>query len=112
MGTELIAGAFGGVVRGLVGYTKYQFAYKNIQFNWVYFLIIVGLSAVVGVTVTWAVKNSGLVIGGVEVINPALAFIIGYAGGDFIENIYKLLTQKPFLGPVGDVIKKLQEAKQ
>ena len=106
MAILLLAGALGGVVRGLVGYTKYQFSYKNVPFNLIYFLIIVGLSAVVGVTVTWAIDNSGLIIGGITSLNPALAFIIGYAGGDFIENVYKILAQKPFLGPLADLLPK------
>jgi len=25
---------------------------------------------------------------------PALGFIVGYAGGDFIENIYKIIIKK------------------
>jgi len=31
---------------------------------------------------------------GVSVFSPALSFIVGYAGGDFLENIYKILTKK------------------
>jgi len=29
--------------------------------------------------------------------NPALGFVIGYAGGDFIENIYKIIIKKSSL---------------
>ena len=28
---------------------------------------------------------------------PALAFIVGYAGGDLLENIYKIVLKKPSL---------------
>jgi hypothetical protein len=28
---------------------------------------------------------------------PAIAFIVGYAGGDFLENIYKIILKKPSL---------------
>jgi len=51
----------------------------------------------VGLTVTWAVVSSGLEIVALTQINPAIAFIVGYAGGDLIENIYKILVGKTTL---------------
>lgn len=39
-------------------------------------------------------------------INPAIGFMFGYAGGDVLENIYKILVQKPILGPFNTVLKK------
>ena len=95
----LIAGAGGGLVRGLVGFTKHQFAYKNVNFEPVYFLTMMLLSASIGLVVTWAVASSGLRLPAVEEINPAIAFIVGYAGGDVIENIYKIITRKDSLFP-------------
>lgn len=106
MGFLLIYGALGGIVRGLVGYMKYQFSYKNVPFNWRYFLIVVGLSAGVGMSVTWAINGSGITVYGISELNPALAFIIGYAGGDFLENVYKILAGKPFLGPLEKLLPK------
>lgn len=96
----LLAGAGGGLIRGLVGFIKHQFAYKNVKFEPVYFLGMMALSAFVGLVVTWAIASSGLSLPVVEQINPALAFIVGYAGGDFIENIYKIIIKKPTIFPV------------
>ena len=96
----LIAGAAGGFIRGLVGFIKHQFAYKNVKFESAYFLTMMALSAFIGLVVTWAITASGLQLPIVESINPALAFIIGYAGGDFIENMYKIIVGKATLYPI------------
>ncbi len=90
----LIAGFGGGFVRGLIGYLKYQYSYKNVPFNLPYFFVIMFLSGIVGVLVATAVNNSSLVIEGVEYISPGLAFIIGYAGGDFLDSIWKIIITK------------------
>ncbi len=97
----LLAGAFGGLVRGIVGYLKYQFAYRRVKLNPLYLLVMVGLSAVVGAAASWVVSESGLEIPGITKLNPAIAFIVGYAGGDFIENLYKILIGKITLYPLG-----------
>lgn len=87
-----IAGFSGGLVRGLVGFIKHQFSYKNVEFRLPYFLGMMFLSGVVGVLAVVAIKEVGFtLLGG---FTPALAFIIGYAGGDFIENIYKIIIKK------------------
>jgi len=87
----LIAGFGGGVVRGLVGYIKHQYSYKNVGFKLPYFFVMVFISGIIGTLVASAV-------GGVETLlidfSPAIAFIAGYAGGDFIESIYKILIKK------------------
>ena len=90
----LIAGFGGGFVRGLIGYLKYQYSYKNVPFNLPYFFVIMFLSGIVGVLVATAVNNSSLVIEGVEYVSPGLAFIIGYAGGDFLDSIWKIIITK------------------
>jgi len=90
----LIAGFGGGLIRGIIGYLKYQYAYKNVGFNLPYFLVMAFLSGIVGTLVAFSVKESWFEIGGVEYISPAIAFIIGYAGGDFLDNIYKILTKR------------------
>jgi len=100
----LLFGALGGVIRGLVGFTKYYLSYKNVKFNWTYFGLTVGLSAVVGLSVVWAIDSSGITFAGTTAINPAIAFIIGYAGGDAIENFYKIILRKPILGPIRDIL--------
>ncbi len=93
----IIAGFGGGVARGLVGFIKHQFSYKNVPFNAAYFLGIMFLSGVVGLLTAIAIKETGLNFLGTEYLTPALAFIVGYAGGDFIENIYKIIVKKPNL---------------
>jgi hypothetical protein len=35
----------------------------------------------------------------IEQINPAVALIFGYAGGDLIENIYKIILGKSTIYP-------------
>lgn len=87
----LAAGFGGGMVRGLLGYIKHQYSYKNVGFNVPYFLTMSFLSGVVGVLSASAVSGAGFFIDGVEYISPGLAFIIGYAGGDLLEGIYKIL---------------------
>ena len=91
----LIAGFGGGVVRGLVGFIKHQFSYKNVGFNLPYFLGMAFLSGIIGLLAAVAVKEVGLTLEGV--FSPALSFIVGYAGGDFIENIYKIIIKKSSL---------------
>jgi hypothetical protein len=41
------------------------------------------------------VRELGSPVLGISQVSPALAFIIGYAGGDFIENIAKIILKKP-----------------
>ncbi len=93
----LIAGFGGGVVRGLTGFIKHQFAYKNVPFKVSYFLGTVIISGIIGFLSASAVQNIGFSLEGM--FTPALSFIVGYAGGDFIENIYKILIKKSSLYP-------------
>ena len=88
----LISAFSGGLVRGLVGFIKHQFSYKNVQFNFFYFLAMMFVSGIVGLISALAVKELGFTLLGS--FTPALAFIVGYAGGDFIENIYKMIIKK------------------
>jgi NADH:ubiquinone oxidoreductase subunit 6 (subunit J) len=96
----LFAGAVGGLVRGIVGFLKHQFAYKNVEFRPAYIAGMMVLSSLVGLVVTWAIVSSGLEIVALAEINPAVAFIVGYAGGDLIENLYKILVGKATLYPL------------
>ena len=88
----LISGFGGGIVRGLVGFIKHQFAYKNVPFRLSYFLGMSFLSGITGLVSAMAIKEIGFTLEGV--FSPALSFIVGYAGGDFIENIYKIIIKK------------------
>jgi len=93
----LIAGFGGGVLRGLVGYIKHQFSYKNVGFKLPYFLAMMFLSGIIGLLIAVAISETGITFLGVDYLTPALAFIIGYAGGDFLENIYKIIIKKSSL---------------
>lgn len=97
MYTILLTGFLGGVIRGLVGYLKYRSSYKNTAFLFNYFLLSVGISGLVGLVATWVTKDLGMTFLGLPTIGPSIAIIIGYAGGDFIENLYKILTGKTSL---------------
>jgi hypothetical protein len=90
----LIAGFGGGFVRGLIGYLKHQYAYKNVGFNLPYFFNMMFLSGIVGLLVALAINNSFFTIEGVEYISSGLAFVIGYAGGDFVEGVGKIILSK------------------
>jgi len=87
-----VAAFGGGVLRGLVGFIKHQFSYKDVKFRPYYFLGMMFISGVIGSVATIAIKEIGFTVLGS--FSPALAFIIGYAGGDFIENIYKIIIKK------------------
>ena len=93
----LIAGFGGGVLSGLVGYIKHQFSYKNVGFKLAYFLAMMFLSGIIGLLIAVAIKETGIQFLGTDVLTPALAFIIGYAGGDFLENLYKIIIKKSSL---------------
>ena len=68
--------------------------------------MMVGVSALVGFAVVWALESAGITIADGIAINPGIAFIIGYAGGDAIENLYKIILKKPILGPLKGMLPK------
>ena len=91
----LIAGFGGGVVRGLVGFIKHQYSYKNVKFELPYFSAMMFISGIIGLLTVMTIKELGFTFLGS--FTPALAFVVGYAGGDFIENIYKIIVKTPSL---------------
>ncbi len=90
----LIAGFGGGFVRGLVGYLKHQYSYKDVKFDLPYFFNMMFLSGIIGLLTALAVNTSFFTIEGVEYISAGLAFVIGYAGGDFLEGVGKIILSK------------------
>lgn len=92
----IIAGFGGGAVRGLVGFLKKEssYSYKNPSFNIPYFFLMAFLSGIVGLLTAVAVKESAIAIEGLSSVSPAIAFIIGYAGGDFLEGLYKIILKR------------------
>jgi len=90
---QIIIAAFGGgSIRGLVGFIKHQFSYKSVPFKWGYFLGMTAVSGLIGLVAAIAVKELGFTL--FDRFTPALSFLIGYAGGDFIENVYKIIIKK------------------
>ena len=92
----LIAGFGGGAIRGLVGFIKHQYSYKNVGFKLPYFLGMTFISGMVGLMVAISIKETGIIFMG-NTLTPALAVVVAYAGGDFLENIYKILAKKSSL---------------
>lgn len=84
----LITGFCGGVIRGLVGFIKHQFSYKDVKFDLIYFFVMMVLSGFVGSVIAYAFHQDAV-----------FSLIIGYAGGDFIENVYKIVKGKESLYP-------------
>lgn len=97
----LLAGFAGGVVRGLVGFTKHQQSYKDVPFRPWYFLIMMSLSGLVGFLAAYVTYDLGISFLGLSQITPALAIVLGYAGGDLIENVFKILLKQPDIHLLG-----------
>jgi hypothetical protein len=96
MALIVLAAFSGGILRGLVGFIKHQFSYKDVGFKLNYFLGMAFLSGVVGLLAAIVIKEIGFTLLGS--FTPTLSFIVGYAGGDFIENIYKIIINKSSFG--------------
>lgn len=88
------AGFGGGMVRGLIGFIKHQYSYKEVKFSLPYFFSMVFLSGIIGVLCGAAIKELSLSFLGSPALTPAMAFVIGYAGGDFIDGISKIVLKK------------------
>jgi hypothetical protein len=95
----LVAGFGGGAVRGIVGFIKHQYSYKSVKFDIYYFLFMTFISGVVGLIAASLLDG---IIKDPDFATPAFALIAGYAGGDFIENMYKILAKKPSLYTLAD----------
>lgn len=81
-------------MRGLMGFVKHQYAYKDVKFNLPYFVSMLLISGSIGVLSALAVQELGLEQLGMPSVSPAVAFVIGYAGGDFIENAARIILKK------------------
>ncbi len=57
-------------------------------------------SGLVGLLAAWATYDLDINLLGLNTLPPSIAFIIGYAGGDFIENFFKIVTKKNILGEI------------
>ncbi|MBU1130977.1 hypothetical protein KJ840_02485 [Patescibacteria group bacterium] len=73
------AGFLGGIIRGLVGFVKNKTIEKANHFRPSYFVVTILISGVVGG-----------VAGILADTEWQVSFLAGYAGTDFIENLYKI----------------------
>jgi len=92
-----LAGFLGGVIRGLVGVIKYTKSYKDVKMRYWYFLTATLITGLIGFVCAWITYDLGISFLQVDSISPTIALIVGYAGGDFLENIFKILIKKPNL---------------
>lgn len=88
------AGIIGGLLRGGLGIAKYSLSYKNVNLKPWYFAGTVLLSGIIGGAAAWVTNDLGIAFLGVDRLSPAIAFLVGYAGGDFLESIAKVLFKK------------------
>ncbi len=91
----LLAGLAGGMLRAIVGYIKAKNASKKKQdFSPLYFLATVLVSGAVGYLTVWVFYDLREFILGTLPFTPAISAVLGYAGGDIMENIYKIFTKR------------------
>ncbi len=91
----ILAGFGGGAVRSVVGYYK-SVSFENPKFDIKNFIVMILLSGFVGLVTAVVTKELDLsMLGFSGSFTPAIAFLVGYAGGDFLENIYKIIIKKP-----------------
>ena len=91
----ILAGFGGGAVRSIVGYYK-STSFENPKFDIKNFLLMIFLSGFIGLVAAVVTKELDLSILGLSgTFTPAVAFLVGYAGGDFLDNLYKIIFKKP-----------------
>ncbi|MBM3205661.1 hypothetical protein FJZ41_02300 [Candidatus Shapirobacteria bacterium] len=84
----VLAGFVGGITRGLVGFVKNKTIEKANHFKPQYFLITILISGIVGGAA-----------GALADTEWQVSFLAGYAGTDFIENLYKIKIGQRILNP-------------
>lgn len=81
-----LAGAGGGVLRGIVGIAKSSVLKgKDFKVNWTWLFVSVGVSATVGIIAASFFGD-----------DLRLALLAGYAGADFIEGLMKIKLKDKF----------------
>ncbi len=105
----LIAGFIGGILRGGVGLVKYMTSYKDVEIRPYYFTGAVFISGVVGYASAWIAQDVAHIFLELETIPISFALIAGYAGGDLIENVFKIGMREPNLFEIGKKIKDIKK---
>ena len=93
--TFFFAGLLGGILRGAVGISKYLRSYKDVKIRPIYFGLSVLISGIAGLLSAWIVKDLGMTFLQLDYVPATVAIIVGYAGGDFLENTFKIIMKKP-----------------
>ena len=102
-----IAGLFGGLLRGGMGLFKYITSYKDVEIRPYYFLGMVALTGMVGWVSAWIAGDVFRIFFELETIPLSFAVVAGYAGGDLIENVFKIAVSEPQLFEIGKKIKEI-----
>lgn len=79
----ILAGFIGGIIRGMVGFVKNKTLEKTDHFKPPYFVATILIAGIVGVAA-----------GALADTEWQVSFLAGYAGTDFIENLYKIKIEK------------------
>jgi len=91
----LIAGLAGGMLRAVVGYIKAKNALKKSpNFSPLYLLSTVFASGAIGYLTVWFFYDLREIVLGSLPFTPAISAVLGYAGGDIMENVYKIFTKR------------------
>jgi len=90
----ILAGFGGGAVRNIAGYYK-SLSFEKLNFDIKYFMMMILLSGFIGLVASAVTKELDISILGLPGFNPAIAFLVGYAGGDLLDNFYKIFLKKP-----------------
>lgn len=90
-----LAGLLGGILRGAVGISKYIRSYKDVKIRPLYFGLSILVSGLAGLLSAWIIKDLGMTFLELSYVPASIAIIVGYAGGDFLENMFKIITKKP-----------------
>jgi len=101
----LFAGFFGGLLRGGVGLVKYMTSYKDVKIRPYYFAGSVLLTGIVGYVSALIAKDAASIFLELEALPVSFAIVAGYAGGDFIENLFKIGMKDPDFFKIGEKIK-------
>ncbi len=105
-----IAGLFGGVLRGGVGLFKYMTSYKDVEIRPRYFAATILFSGFVGYMSAWIAVDLANFLE-IKDMPITFAIVFGYAGGDFIENIFKIIIKQPQLFDFKEKFEKLSSLK-
>ncbi len=106
--TFFIFGFLGGAIRGGLGVIKHKQSYSNTQIDQKYLITTVSVSGLIGLASAWVLQDMGVMFAGAETLPLSLALVVGYAGGDFLENIFKIITKNEDIFKIGKIAEKTE----